>query len=127
MSGRPSKLTEATWKKVDKYLKDYGGDKVPTAAGLAVYLNVSKSTIYLWAQNDQRFSDTLSRINALQESLLINNSLVGDFNSTIAKLMLSNHGYSEKSQQEISGPGGTPLTPSKIEIVLVKPDAKPEA
>ena len=27
-------------------------------------------------------------------------------------------------RQEISGPGGTPLTPSKIEIVLVKPDAK---
>jgi hypothetical protein len=108
-TGRPSKLTETMWKKIDSYMKDYNGEHVPTTAGLADFLKVSRSTVYYWGDNNDRFSDILDRIQTIQEKLLINNSLVGEFNATIAKLMLGKHGYSEKSQQEISGPNGGPL------------------
>lgn len=96
--GRPTKLTDELISKAEMYLTDYpsNGDIVPTVAGLSVYLDIAKSSIYKYRDESARFSDTLERIESLQESKLVNGGLLGDFNATIAKLMLSNHGYSEK-------------------------------
>lgn len=96
--GRPTKLTDELISKAEMYLTDYpsNGDIVPTIAGLSVYLDIAKSSIYKYRDESDRFSDTLERIESLQESKLVNGGLLGDFNATIAKLMLSNHGYSEK-------------------------------
>lgn len=96
--GRPTKLTDELISKAEMYLTDYpsNGDIVPTVAGLSVYLDIAKSSIYKYRDESARFSDTLERIESLQESKLVNGGLMGDFNATIAKLMLSNHGYSEK-------------------------------
>lgn len=97
---RPTKYNEEVQAKAEDYLLRYEelGDVVPTAAGLAVYLNVSKSTVYLWAEKNKLFSDTLKMVNAIQESRLSSGGLSNSMNPTIVKLMLSNHGYSEKSQ-----------------------------
>src|SRR5699024_3693607 len=104
------------------YLTDYpsNGDIVPTVAGLSVYLDIAKSSIYKYRDESDRFSDTLERIESLQESKLVNGGLLGDFNATIAKLMLSNHGYSEKQQIDNTSSDGS-MKPV-FNIVGVSPD-----
>jgi hypothetical protein len=78
--------------------------KLPTVQGLAVYLKVSRDTIYEWASKHPEFSDTIEQINAEQADKLINQGLAGNYNPTIAKLMLSsNHGMREKSDVTTDG------------------------
>lgn len=72
--------------------------KLPSIEGLSLFLGVTRSTVYLWRDNYQDFSDTLDEIEALQRERLITGGLGGDYNSTIAKLVLSaNHGMTEKT------------------------------
>lgn len=122
--GRPTKLTDELISKAEMYLTDYqsNGDIVPTVAGLSVYLDIAKSSIYKYRDESTRFSDTLERIESLQESKLVNGGLMGDFNATIAKLMLSNHGYSEKQVVDNTSSDGSmsppqPLTPENAKAI----------
>ena len=51
ITGRPTKLTDALIEKAAKYANsDYmtQSEVIPTIEGLAVYLDVSRSTIYNW-------------------------------------------------------------------------------
>lgn len=112
-AGRPTDYNEDILKKTEKYLKTRKGEQVPSVAGLSRYLGIARSTIYDWASQESKkdFSDMLGQILSEQEKLLINKGLAGDFNSTIAKLMLAKHGYTDK--QEITGKDGTPLIPEE--------------
>ena len=103
---RPTKLTPEARKATVDYLNEcIEKDKVPTAARLAVKLDVSKSTLYKWAETDEEFSDTLDKLQSIQEATLIDGSLANQLNPTISKLMLSNHGYSDsqKIDQTVQG------------------------
>jgi len=83
-----------------------GYDTVPSVVGLAVYLKVSKSTLYKWAEDGHgTISDTLEYCNDKQHALLVAKGLKNEFNSTITKLMMSNHGYSEKTSTDITTGG----------------------
>lgn len=79
--------------------------KLPNIGGLAVYLNIARSTIYEWAQKYQDFSDILEKILAEQESRLISNGLSGEYAPTITKVMMTKHGYREG--HEHANPDGT--------------------
>lgn len=81
---------------------------IPTAAGLGLRLGVGKSTIYDWAKEHEEFSDTLGLLQSKQEKMLVENGLSGLYNSNIAKLMLHNHGYSDK--KDVDHSGGITLT-----------------
>lgn len=81
---------------------------LPTIEGLAVYLGLSKDTIYQWEKEHPEFSDVIGVLRGNQVKSLINNGLSGDYNPTIAKVLLSKHGYSEKHDIEHSG---------KIEVI----------
>ena len=74
--------------------------KLPTIEGLAKYINVNRSTIYEWAKHPEnsQFSDTLQRLKEEQAERLINMSMSWDYNPTIAKLLLSSHWYTEKTE-----------------------------
>lgn len=85
--------------------------KLPTIEGLAVWLGVSRDTIYEWEKHHEEFSDILGRLRAEQADKLINNGLSGDYNSTIAKVLLTKHGYREG--QEITGKDGEKLFDDK--------------
>lgn len=118
--GRPTKLTDELIAKAEMYLVDYmsNDDIVPSVAGLSCYLDVAKSSIYKYRDESPRFSDTLERIESLQEKMLLKGGLMGDFNPTITKLMMSNHGYSEKQQVDnTSSDGSMAAMPTRIEIV----------
>lgn len=80
---------------------------VPTIEGLAVELQVARSTLYEWADAHPEFSDILEQLKAAQADQLIQNGLIGYFNSTITKLMLTKHGYADR--QEITGADGSKL------------------
>jgi hypothetical protein len=77
--------------------------KLPTIEGLAVYLEVRRSTIYDWKEKYEEFSDIIERLQSIQAEKLLNNGLSGDYNSTIAKVLLTKHGYIEKQETEHSG------------------------
>lgn len=127
MAGRPTDYNEELQARADEYVVGgyvECGDVVPSAAGLACELNIARSSMYLWAERHEAFSDTLDRLKQTQERLLLSGSLSGQHNATIAKLMLHNHGYSDKQSQEVSGPNGEPIkTESKVEWTIqpVKP------
>ncbi len=99
---RPTKYNEEMQEKADHYLEHYPeeGDLVPTGEGLSLVLGVSRATLYVWEKAFPLFSDTLDRMNATQSKALINGGLGGEYNSTITKLMLANHGYIEKQEQK---------------------------
>jgi len=80
--------------------------KIPSVAGLAIYLKVARSTIYKWADEQPNFSDTLEQILATQEEILTSNGLGGQYSPVITKLMLSNnHGYKEKTETDVTSKG----------------------
>lgn len=94
---RPTKLTPEIYEKAEAYLSRYE-TVIPSAAGLSIYLDVSRATLYNWADKEARFLDILEKVNTHQEQICLENGLKGDFNATIAKLVLGKHGY--KDQQE---------------------------
>jgi hypothetical protein len=98
-AGRPSQYDAVNVAKAtSKYIEDCKHQfYLPTVEGLAVHLCVARSTIYEWAKTYPEFSDILEALLAAQGSQLIQNGLKGEYNSTITKLMLTKHGYKDKT------------------------------
>lgn len=111
--GRPSHYSDEIARKSRQYLQTYEelGDAVPSIAGLAIYLERSRSTLYEWSKQEDKkeFADILDTIVATQERVALSKGLKGDFNATIVKLLLGKHGYHEKVDQEVTGSGGGPV------------------
>lgn len=101
---------------------------LPTIEGLAVHLMAARSSIYLWAEQHSEFSDILEQLVAAQPSQLLQNGLVGDYNPTITKLMLSKHdgpdGKPCRDKTEVDHTtDGKPL-PAPIIVMRIIDDAK---
>jgi hypothetical protein len=116
---RPTDYKEEYIKAADEYLssqQDYFDEdlkkiqvQLPTIEGFAGYLDVNKTTLYEWEKIHPEFSNALTKIRVEQQKRLLNKGLSGDYNSTIAKLILSsNHGMAERTQADITT-GGEPL------------------
>lgn len=115
IGGRPTKLTPELKEKAKGYIfpapnGDVGWKEeesvIPTVEGFASYLGISRDTAYAWCEIDNDFSDILTEIKSKQGKMLINKSLEGKYNSTIAKLILSSkHGYVEKTAQDVTTGG----------------------
>lgn len=121
---RPTKYTKKLVSEAAGYLDEYEslGDAIPSIAGLSVHLKIARSTLHAWSKEKgkEAFSDILDAILSKQEQVLINKGLKNEFNSAIVKLALGKHGYSEKTEQEISGPGGKPIeTTTSINFIPV--------
>lgn len=77
--------------------------KLPTIVGFALYLWVVEKTVYRWAEKNKPFRQSLDIIKEEQRKRLLNKWLSWEYNSTIAKLILSaNHWISETSRLEHS-------------------------
>ena len=123
-TGRPTDYSEEILKEARKYLEQAQDEdeqqviglsakgtelyknklrvNLPTIEGLSLYLGISRETIYDWASQKEKkeFSDIIERLRAKQAESLLNKGLSGDYNSTIAKLILNKHGYRDESKQE---------------------------
>lgn len=118
--GRPTKYSDEILKRTLEYIDECEDDEVqqtvgmsakgtelfknkvvvnlPSVEGLAYYLDVNKSTLYEWEKEYPEFSNALSKLRAKQADVVLNKGLSGDYNPTIAKLILSNnHGYRERT------------------------------
>jgi hypothetical protein len=119
--GRPEEYKEEYCEKVDEYLKECQDEeirvikqsnlekgyemydnrlkvKLPTIEGFALFIGVSKKSIYNWEKDNPKFLHSLDKIKTEQQQRLIDKGLSGDYNSTIAKLILSaNHGMRERT------------------------------
>ena len=100
---RPTKYSTVLVEKAQHYLDHFEeyDEVIPSAVGLALVLNITRSTLYEWAKDDHKkeFSDILDNINKKQEQVLLKNGLTNQFNSNITKLVLSKHGYQDRPQQ----------------------------
>jgi transcriptional accessory protein Tex/SPT6 len=127
MVGRPTNYSQDIIDKTKEYIETYKtqGDQIPSVEGLSEFIGIARATIYRWAteKGKEEFKDTLDTLQAKQKRVLLNKGLSGDFNSNITKLALGNHGMSEKTQQEVSGPDGKPQEHKwTIELVEAKHD-----
>lgn len=123
-TGRPSKLTDALIEQAGRYAsKEYlsQGEVIPTIEGLAVYLNVSRKTLYNWKAENEEFLHILDDLMARQAKELFSNGLTGDFNPTITKLILTKHGYSDRVEQDVTSSDGA-LAPTSIVLRGVRAD-----
>ncbi len=123
--GRPTKYKAEYVEKVDEYLltcvdkveefhktrgeKSDSYDRIlkvtlPSVVGLAIFLDVNKDTLYGWAEKYPDFSVSLKKVVEAQEKVLLEKGASGEYNSTIAKLILSsNHGMAERKDVTSGG------------------------
>ena len=116
--GRPTKYSNDMQAQADEYIFKYSevGDVIPSRVGLCCYLGISKRVSYEWETIYPEFLHTLENIDAMQERTAVNRGLDGTFNAAITKLILHNHGYSEKSELAHISPDGS-MSPTRIELV----------
>lgn len=103
--GRPTKVTPELIQQAWDYVKttgEFSYQLVPTIEGLSIAMNISRETIYAWEKDDvnAEFSDIVKKLRSLQAEKLLQNALLGRYNPMIAKLMLSKHGYVEKTETD---------------------------
>lgn len=107
MLGRPTDFNDQILKDSWGYIKEFANDSkeddklkvnLPTIEGLALYLEISRSTLYLWQKEHKDFSDIIEVLQQKQAQVLINNGLSGNYNPTIAKVLLTKHGYTDKQE-----------------------------
>ena len=83
---------------------------IPTIAGLALHLGVSRDTIQVWGKEHKEFSVIYEKLVGEQERRLNQKGLSGDYNSRFAQFLLSaKHGYREKTDTDVTS-GGKPLS-----------------
>ncbi len=104
---RPTKYNKELLAKAQDYLVNYDqyDHAIPSEAGLADILDITRETLNQWKKDEgkEKFSDTLKQIQNKQEVIAVNKGIKGDFNAAITKLILHNHGYSDKKEVEQSG------------------------
>lgn len=116
----PTKYTKDRIKKMKEYLDIWSnsGDVIPTVEAFSTFIDISVSTIYEWDKHEDKpeISETLEKIRKDQKTILINKGLLSEFNSNITKLLLHNHGLSDKSENKLTGDAENPV---KIIIEVV--------
>lgn len=86
--------------------------KLPSIEGLAFFMGINKTTVYEWESTYEEFSNVIDKLRQKQASELINKGLSGDYNPTIAKVLLTKHGYREGVEQ--TGKDGKDLIPEAL-------------
>ena len=108
-AGRPRTYKPEMVEKARRYIANHEDfdDPVPTVAGLACVLGVTRKTIYEWANDADKpeFSDILDELAQKQERCLIKGGLMGDFNAPITKMMMTKHGYSDRVDTDVTTNG----------------------
>jgi len=119
---RPTKLTDELIEECRKYVESRSGmdSMPPSVAGLSVAVKVNRTTLHNWradytnASGDENgcgmtedelkakkerwveFCNIFDDLQARQEEKLLDGGLSNSYNSTITKLILTKHGYTDR-------------------------------
>lgn len=105
----------------------------PTLARFAAMIGVTRETLHDWATaknpdgelKHPDFSYAYKRAKEFQEANLVEGTMAGAYNSTFAIFTAKNVlGWRDKTEQEITGKDGTPL--SGIQVSFVAPQMAPQ-
>ena len=104
--GRPSEYDPSYCDKVDEYLENASRENMhlPKVESFAIYLGVTKKTLYNWSKEHEEFLHALDKIMTIQAERLIDDGIYGgkEVNATIVKLLLmNNHDMREKNDTDI--------------------------
>ena len=132
-AGRPTSYEEDIPDRVSAYLascEDVGYEdgsgkaritvNIPSIEGLAYHLKINKDTIYEWCKIHPRFSGVIEELKSKQARALINKGLSGEYNPTIAKVLLTKHGYRDAVDTDMTSKGESiskQLDPTDPEIL----------
>lgn len=103
------------------YVNNYDviyGDPVPSKAGLCRALNVGKTTIYTWAQTHEAFAHIIDQLNLERERKLLHSGLLGRYNSAIAKVVMAEFGYGDRTKLEVDEIDLKKLTDEQLAYVV---------
>ena len=126
--GRPTDYTDELLDAARAYILggwEQSGDAVPTVAGMACEIGVSRETMYAWAKDENKpeFSDIFKELLEWQERKLVNGGLSGGFNPAVTKMMLTKHGYSDKQEIDHTS-GGETIKPTTIQVMAPDDNGK---
>lgn len=109
--GRPTKFTQEEISKYAKELREWCKD--PTHwwfKDFCLDQNINPDLMSIWAKENTDFSGALEEAKHRQESRILSGSLMGNYNSKIATLILTNkHNWSEKTETKVTGDSTNPL------------------
>ena len=116
--GRPSEYDPSYCDKVDEYLQNASRENMhlPKVESFAIYLGVTKKTLYNWSKEHEEFLHALDKIMTIQAERLIDDGIYGgkEVNATIVKLLLmNNHDMREKNDTDMTS-GGEKITEIRI-------------
>lgn len=77
-------------------------DVIPSIPGVCLALGVNRKQLDEMGKASNDMQLIIDLINLRQEHLLINMGVAGKASATITKLLLAQHGYAEKTQQDIT-------------------------
>ena len=121
IGGRPSKYTPELLRKAREYVDSFEqtGDLIPSIAGMSQELDIARETLQVWKndKNKSEFSHIMRDLESKQERVLLTNGLNSTFNTTIAKLVLSKHGYTENNANN-QGNTGITVQVNRTGVVL---------
>ena len=127
-AGRPRTYKPDMVEKARRYIANHEDfdDPVPTVAGLACVLGVTRKTVYEWSNGDDKpeFSDILEELAQKQERCLVRGGLMSAFNAPIAKMMLTKHGYSDRVDTDVTTNGKD--LPSGVDLSKLSSEALAE-
>lgn len=102
---RPTDYTEELLQKAEEYINACP-DVVPSVVGLCLHIGIAKSTCYRWIEEgNAEFKDIVDTVSNQQEQKLVTNGLTNEFNASITKLMLTKHGYTDKTETDVTTKG----------------------
>jgi len=107
-AGRPTKYKPEVIVRLDEYLASAIPEnmEIPTVEGIALKLEVNKTTLYEWAKKHGEFSNALAKLKMMQKENLIKIGIFGgkEINSTIVSLLLKvNHDMIETEKKILAG------------------------
>lgn len=134
--GRPTKYHDGIPEMAEEYISSFVSEKrdpkfrvfevVPSVTGLALFIGVSRETLYQWAKDEdkQEFSDTFNAVNMLQEVMSLNYGLAGKMSHHIVKLVLANHGYGERTVNDHTSTDGSMSPLSNVKVTVTEESIK---
>ena len=107
-TGRPTKCTPELIKEAENFIHNHEeyGWAFPSKLGICDACDISERTLYNWAKDENKpeFLQMLEFCNREQERVAWQKGLNGEYNAGLVKLLLTKHGYSEKSHVEAQSP-----------------------